>query len=96
MLTESTSKKDQLEEFGQTELKAEQVKRWLIHFRLMENERAWHQVHVSGHGSGEQIKKVIDGANPKFLVPIHTEHEECYKEWNHKLKPVQINGSITL
>ncbi len=31
--------------------------------------------HVSCHGDGSQIKIVIDVANAKKLIPIHTVHE---------------------
>jgi ribonuclease J len=72
------------------------VKRWLIHFGLIDSESEWHHIHVSGHGSGDQIKRVIDGSKAKALVPIHTEHEEYHKKWHPNVKEVQLNGSIFL
>jgi mRNA degradation ribonuclease J1/J2 len=39
-------------------------------------------IHVSGHGSGDQIKKIIEESNSKMLVPVHTEHEEYHKKWH--------------
>jgi hypothetical protein len=37
-------------------------------------------IHVSGVGSGNQIKRVIDGSEAKTLVRIYTGHEENYKK----------------
>jgi len=77
-------------------LDQERVKRWLIHFGLIKNESAWNQIHVSGHGSGDQIKKVIDGSKAKSLIPIHTEHEEFHKKWHPRVKEVLLNESVSL
>lgn len=42
------------------ELKEERVKRWLMHLGLLADEDAWTHSHVSGHGSGDQIKRIIE------------------------------------
>ena len=39
---------------------------------VITREQDWNQIHVSGHGDGLQIKRVIDGSNAKRLIPIHT------------------------
>ena len=78
------------------ELKEEQIKNWFEHFGLLSKERDWHQIHVSGHGDGLQIKKVIDGANSKKLIPIHTEHEEYHKKWHDNVTSVDQHGSVIL
>ncbi|HJZ67134.1 MAG TPA: ribonuclease J [Blastocatellia bacterium] len=41
------------------------------------------RVHVSGHGSQEDLKILIEATRPKFLVPIHGEHRQLYRhrEW---------------
>ena len=72
------------------------VKRWLVHFGLISKEGQWNHTHVSGHGSGDQIKEVIDGTKAKTLVPIHTEHEEYHEKWHKNVKRVNMNGSIEL
>jgi mRNA degradation ribonuclease J1/J2 len=78
------------------ELKEERVKRWIIHFNLISREDQWTHSHVSGHGSGDQIKKVIDGSKSKTLIPIHTEHEEYHKKWHPRVKEVLLNQSLDI
>jgi ribonuclease J len=77
-------------------LDQERVKRWLIHFGLINKEEEWNHIHVSGHGSGDQIKKIIEESNSKTLIPIHTEHEEYHKKWHPNVKEVQLNDLIWL
>ena len=77
-------------------LDQERVKRWLLHFGLIKKEEEWNHIHVSGHGSGDQIKKIIDGSKSRTLIPVHTEHEEFHKKWRPRVKEVQLNDSINL
>jgi ribonuclease J len=77
-------------------LDQERVKRWLLHFGLINREEEWNHIHVSGHGSGDQIKRIIEGSHSKLLVPVHTEHEEFHKKWHNNVKEVQLNDSILL
>ena len=81
---------------AEMELKEEQIKNWFEHFGLITKERDWHQVHVSGHGDGEQIKHVIDGANAKKLIPIHTQHDEYHKKWHNNVHTVKQHDSVEL
>jgi len=93
----STYIRSQTEPFDdEMELKEERVKRWIIHFKLISREDQWTHSHVSGHGSGDQIKKVIDESRPKTLIPIHTEHEEYHKKWHPQVQEVVLNESIYL
>jgi ribonuclease J len=78
------------------ELKEEQIKNWFEHFGLITKERSWHQIHVSGHGDGMQIKKVIDDSNAKKLVPIHTIHEEYHKKWHKNVQSVNQHEYVNL
>jgi len=50
------------------------VKNWLKHFNLL----PIHKMHVSGHGSSEEILAMIKEINPEKLYPIHTEHTELF------------------
>jgi ribonuclease J len=76
-------------------LDQERVKRWLLHFGLIKKEEEWNHIHVSGHGSGDQIKKIIEGSKSKTLIPVHTEHEEFHKKWHPHVREVQLNDSIS-
>jgi ribonuclease J len=42
---------------------------------------------VSGHGSQEDLKILIEATRPKFLVPIHGEHRQLYRhrDWARNL-----------
>jgi ribonuclease J len=81
---------------AEMEIKAEQIKNWFEHFGIIGKERDWHQIHVSGHGDGEQIKHVIDGANAKKLIPIHTHHDEYHKKWHSDVHTVTKDGIFEL
>ena len=72
------------------------IKRWLIHFGLISNDGAWNTVHVSGHGTGEQIKNVIDGVDSDTLVPIHTEHADLFDSLHNDVKKVSLNETIQI
>jgi len=78
------------------EFKAERFRNWFLRFGLVKSEKDWHSVHVSGHGDGEQIKRVIDGADAKKLIPIHTEpdKEECHKKWHNNVQSVQRDEKV--
>ena len=41
------------------------------------------RVHVSGHGSQEDLRILIEATRPSFLIPIHGEYRQLYrhKEW---------------
>ncbi|HXG73658.1 MAG TPA: MBL fold metallo-hydrolase [Candidatus Nitrosotenuis sp.] len=74
----------------------ERIKRWLVHFGLLRRDDNWNMTHVSGHGSKEQIKRVVQEAKAKNVVPIHTVHEDYFKQWHKSVKTVTVNQSLTL
>ena len=78
------------------ELKEEQIRNWMEHFGVVTSEKDWHKVHVSGHGDGEQIKRVIDGSNAKKLIPIHTHHEEYHKKFHSNVKVVNQSDTVSV
>ena len=80
------------------ELKEERIKNWFERFGLLSNEKEWHQIHVSGHGDGTQIKSIIEGANAKKLIPIHTspENEIYHEKWHGNVHSARLGDSVTL
>jgi ribonuclease J len=78
------------------EISERRVFNWLVHFGLVSKKGQLSRSHVSGHGDGTQIKKVIEGARSKKLVPIHTEHENYHKMWHPNVKVVKLNGNLEL
>ncbi|MGB6464211.1 MAG: MBL fold metallo-hydrolase [Nitrosotalea sp.] len=74
----------------------ERIKRWLVHFGLLTKEENWNVMHVSGHGSRDQIKHVVQDTKCKSLVPIHTVHEDYFKQWHDNVTRVEINSSLDL
>lgn len=39
---------------------------------------SFHQIHTSGHGFRQDLKRYVDAIRPELLVPIHTENAEEY------------------
>lgn len=78
------------------EQKEEQIKNWFVHFGVLKRDQDWHQIHVSGHGDGEQIKYVIDNTNAKSLIPIHTVKDEYHKKWHSNVTSVNQHGTIKI
>ena len=78
------------------ELKEEQIKNWFERFGVISKERDWHQEHVSGHGDSEQLMRVIDGANAKKLIPIHTTHDEYHKRMHPNVHTVKQHDTYDL
>ena len=78
------------------EIKEDQVKNWFVQFGVLKRDEDWHQIHVSGHGDGEQIKYVIDNTNAKSLVPIHTVADEYHKKWHPNVTSVNQHGTYSL
>lgn len=56
------------------------------------------RVHVSGHGSQEDLKILIEATRPKFLVPIHGEHRQLYRhrDWAATLGIVEPENIVVI
>jgi ribonuclease J len=73
-------------------LDQERVKRWLVHFGLVKKESDWYHIHVSGHGSRDQLQHIVKNSNSRKVVPIHTENEEYFANWHDKVVNVALNS----
>ncbi len=74
----------------------ERIKRWLVHFGLLNKDERWNVTHVSGHGSEDQIRRIVQETKAKNIIPIHTEHEEHFKRWHDNVTIATIDKSIEL
>ena len=70
----------------------DRIKRWLHHFGLIEGEKSWNALHVSGHGTGDQIKRVVKESGAKRVVPIHTERADYFRYWHDGVIAGSSNG----
>jgi ribonuclease J len=54
------------------------------------------RVHVSGHGSQEDLKILIEATRPRFLVPIHGEHRQLYRhrDWARTIGIVEPENIV--
>ena len=78
------------------EIDERRVLNWLAHFGLITKKGQLTRSHISGHGDGNQIKRVIEGINPKQLIPIHTTKEKYHQKWHSNVKKVRPNSILQL
>src|SRR6185436_4763583 len=63
---------------------------------------AVHDIHVSGHATRPELKKMLEWVKPKFFIPVHGEyrhlvhHAQLARETGVKPENVQIavNGDV--
>lgn len=65
---------------------------WLKHFGIGTAE----QLHCSGHISGPEIKELLERAQPKRVVPIHTDVPEYFLDWHDNVELVSKGETVTL
>jgi len=53
-------------------------------------------MHVSGHGSADQIQGVVEQTHAKSIIPIHTVHSDYFKKWHDNVAKIQINDTLSL
>ncbi|ABK76657.1 hydrolase of the metallo-beta-lactamase superfamily [Cenarchaeum symbiosum A] len=78
------------------ELDQVRVKRWLGKFGLIGSDNKWETLHVSGHGTHDQIKGVIDGSASKMLIPIHTNKEDHFDALHNNVRKVNLGDTLHL
>ena len=51
-------------------------------------ERGFHDdfLHTSGHATVSDIRRLIDGANPKKIIPIHTMQPNSFLDYSEKVE----------
>jgi hypothetical protein len=65
---------------------------WLRLFGCSE----YYLVHVSGHAPPEDLRTIVQAANPGTLVPVHTRYPELMAGWHDKLRVPAKDGTVDL
>lgn len=52
----------------------------LLHWLAFHGISQYHEIHVSGHCERDDLKRIIEEANPEVLIPVHTEHPELMEQ----------------
>jgi ribonuclease J len=63
------------EPFSEDDVDDRVLHNWIDHFGL-----GFHQFHASGHCSATELWETVRKAQPRTLVPIHTEHPEAFEK----------------
>ncbi|MBI1885788.1 MAG: hypothetical protein HYS09_05690 [Chloroflexi bacterium] len=59
--------------------------------------RRYYQIHVSGHASPDDLRRIIEAANPSALVPVHTKYPEMFRDWHDNvLVPPDGGGPLVV
>jgi len=67
-----------------------------VDFGLLQKDQNWNVMHVSGHGSADQIQGVVEQTHAKSIIPIHTVHSDYFKKWHDNVAKIQINDTLSL
>ena len=59
-------------------LDQEKLKHWLDRFSIDYGGEKIEHHHVSGHANGRDLLDLIKSAEPKLVIPVHTEHAEVF------------------
>lgn len=54
---------------------------WIKHFEMqgLNKEGKFERAHISGHISGKELEEFINKVKPNYVIPIHTEYPEEFK-----------------
>ena len=63
------------EPFSEEDVEDAVMHNWLDHFKLH-----FHQLHASGHLNKDQLVELVNCIAPKRVFPVHTEHQEMFRE----------------
>jgi ribonuclease J len=64
------------------------IQQWL---NLLRSE-SYYQLHVSGHVTDGDVRKLIDAAEPDRVIPIHTRWPEAFGRWHDRVEHTLTDG----
>jgi ribonuclease J len=77
------------------EIDQDKLKRWLDHFGIDYGGEEIEHHHVSGHASGRDLLDFIKSAEPKLVIPVHTERPEAFaRELRTECRPPVMGEPI--
>lgn len=77
-------------------LDRERVRRWLVHFKLLGEREEMEHVHVSGHGTADQITRVLQESEARSVTPIHTERPEIFRLLHGNVRMAEPGGTLAV
>jgi len=72
------------EPFSEEDIEDQVMHDWLDHFKMQ-----FHQVHASGHMSKNQLIETINEIQPKRVFPVHTEHQDLFKNFCSQTQEIE-------
>jgi len=51
-------------------------------------------VHVSGHGSAEELKLMLNLVRPKYFIPVHGEYRQLYRHMEMAKQLAAVSGEV--
>ena len=64
--------------------------------RVHYHDGSYPPVHVSGHGSAEELKLMLNLIRPKYFVPIHGEYRQLYRHTVMAKELAAVSGEVFL
>jgi ribonuclease J len=67
------------------------LQNWLNHFGM-----DFEQIHCSGHADREGVQRMIDGVEPKKVIPIHTQNPEEFKKMHGDVILIEKGSTLII
>ncbi len=64
--------------------------------RIHYNDGSYPPVHVSGHGSAEELRLMLNLVRPKYFIPVHGEYRQLYRHTQMARELAAVSGDVFL
>lgn len=72
------------EPFSEEDIEDRVMHNWIDHFKLQ-----FHQLHASGHLNKNQLVDLISYVQPRKVFPVHTEHQDLFKNYCRNVETLE-------
>jgi len=79
------------EPFSEDDVDDRVMHNWLDHFGL-----EFHQMHASGHASGDELLEIVRATGARTVYPIHTEHPDAFRKAGPSVHPPELGVTYPL